>query len=601
VLVLDDIPVIRHNPSIRGLWPPWAAFVPPPGLGVTGRPLLNFSFALSHALSGTDPWGYHLLNLAIHVLAGLALLRVLRRTLRRLGRPDWAGLALSAALLWVLHPLQTSTVTYISERSEAMAALFILLALYGFIRWTEPEPAAPGDARWAWLAVLACLLGVLSKEVAATAPVLVLVYDRSLVAGTFSGALRRHWRLYAGLATSWVVLGLVETGLGERGVGTASGMGWSAYALSECGVILRYLGLAGWPAPLVLDYGPGLAGGGIPALLAVAALGAAALAALLLRPAAGFAACAFFILLAPTSSIVPIPLQPMSENRMYLPLAAVLTLVLAGLSRLAGGRRGTAAMVCVAAMACAAGTFARNADYGDLVGLWRDTVSKRPGNARARTNLGLALLEAGRAAEAATELERAVADSPLLPDAHYNLGVALDRLSRRPDAIAQYQEAVRLKPSSAAAWGNLAIDLAQAGRPEEALPAFAEAARLDPTSAEVRGNLGMALLQAGRPAEASAAFAEAVRLRPESTDLRNRLAIALAEGGRPADAIAELEETLRLDPRDEQTHLNLGNVLANSGRMEEAAREFAEALRLSPSSAEARSRLDAALRALGRE
>jgi len=588
--VFDDNPVIRNNPSITSLWPPWAPFLPPPGLAVTGRPILNFSFALSHALSGTETWGYHALNLAVHVLAGLTLFGVLRRTFALMGKSGPTGLAAAIALVWLLHPIQTSTVTYISQRSEAMMALFVLLTLYCFIR------------EWFWLSVLSCLCGVLTKEVAATAPIIVLLYDRTFVSGTFREAVMRHRRFYLGLASSWLLLALVENGLSERGIGAGAGTGWAAYGLAECRVILDYLRLAAWPHPLVLDYGPGLDPGSAvlaPWFPIILVLGGASILALWRAPAAGFAACSFFLILAPTSSVVPIVLQPMAENRVYLPLAAVLTLAAAGLDNVLGGRRRTLVLLGGAAVLCAGATVSRNRNYGSEVGIWRDTVAKRPENARAHCNLGTVLLQAGNRTEAIGEFEKCLGISPYYADAHFNLGLALDQGGRRGEAIGHYEEAVRLKPGASKPRNNLGIDLVREGRLDEAIASFSEAARLDPAAADARQNLGMALLQAGRSPEAANAFSEAVRLRPRSAELRNLLGIGLAQAGRLPEAIAAFGEALRIDPRSAQTHVNLGSALANAGRMDDAAAEFTAALGIDPSSEDARTRLAMALKVLG--
>jgi hypothetical protein len=128
--VFDDISAIPENASIRTLWPPWGAFSPPSfGTSVSGRPVANFTFAVNHALSGYDPWSYHAVNILIHVLSGLTLYGVIRRTLNRpilqgrFGR-DSAPLALAVALLWSLHPLQTEAVTYVVQRVESLMGRF---------------------------------------------------------------------------------------------------------------------------------------------------------------------------------------------------------------------------------------------------------------------------------------------------------------------------------------------------------------------------------------------------------------------------------------------------------------------------------------------
>src|SRR5580700_10360835 len=187
-LIFDDALSIINNPTIHKLE---SAFSPPPNECVGGRPILNFTFALNYALAGLNVWGYHAFNLLIHALAGLTLFGLLRRTLSRPplnGRFGVAALplALAVAVIWTVHPLQTEAVTYVSQRAESLMGLFYLLTLYGFIRSVESHT----PARWQVFSFLACLLGTMSKEIIVTAPVMVLLYDYTFVAGSFHEAWR---------------------------------------------------------------------------------------------------------------------------------------------------------------------------------------------------------------------------------------------------------------------------------------------------------------------------------------------------------------------------------------------------------------------------
>lgn len=199
--VFDDSVSITLNRTIRHLWPVWEALLPPhrTGLPVEGRPVVNFTLAVNYALGGVTPWGYHALNLAIHILAGLTLFGIARRTLLRpamSGRfgAEATSLALAIALLWTVHPLQTEAVTYVVQRAESLMGLFYLLTMYCFIRGVESR--WPG--RWYALSVAACLLGMGSREVMVSAPLMVLFYDRTFVAGSFPEAWKRRWWLYRG-------------------------------------------------------------------------------------------------------------------------------------------------------------------------------------------------------------------------------------------------------------------------------------------------------------------------------------------------------------------------------------------------------------------
>ena len=335
--VFDDKPAIAANPTIRHLWPLWKAVCPPNrGESVTGRPLLNLSLAVNYAISELDVWSYHATNLAVHLLGSLLLFGILRRTfLLPAMREQWGAvatpLAFVIALFWAIHPLQTESVTYIVQRAESLVGLFYLLTLYCFLRGV-------GSARtvvWHTGAILACLLGMASKEVMVSAPLIVLLYDRTFLAGSFREAWRRRGRFYAALAGTWLLLGWLVISAGGRG-GTAGfgvGISWWAYLCTQFGAIVHYLRLCAWPHPLLLDYGHGTAHGVgeiLPYAIVLGLLGAATVAALCRWPKVGFLGAWFFAILAPTSSVVPVATQTVAEHRMYLPLAAVLTGLVVG-------------------------------------------------------------------------------------------------------------------------------------------------------------------------------------------------------------------------------------------------------------------------------
>ena len=210
--------------------------------------------AVSYALSGDNVWGYHTLNLAVHILAGLTLFGLVRRTLRWPSLRDRFGaaadeLALATAVLWTVHPLQTESVTYIIQRGESIMGLFYLLTVYCFIRGVESERSR----LWYGLSVAACALGMVSKEVMVSAPLMVLLYDRAFVSGSFREAWWQRWPLYLALASTWIPLGFVLVTAGNFANASlnarAIGLKWWQYLATQPGVILYYLRLSVWRAP----------------------------------------------------------------------------------------------------------------------------------------------------------------------------------------------------------------------------------------------------------------------------------------------------------------------------------------------------------------
>jgi tetratricopeptide (TPR) repeat protein len=583
--IFDDLDAIRENATIRSLGT--ALFPPHDGSGVDSRPVVNLSLALNYGFGGLDVRVYHATNLAIHLLAGLALYGIVRRTLARpgwLGEPGATHVGLVSALLWTVHPLQTESVTCVIQRTESLMGLFFLATLYGFVRSLEPA----GRARWQVWSVAACLLGMGTKEVMVSAPLLVLLYDRTFVAGTFHAAWQGRRGYYAALAATWLLLaGLVLSSGGARGgaAGTGTGITPWAYALTQCEALARYLKLAFWPAPLVLDYGTGVAAGlgqVLPQAVLVLALVGGTAWALVRRPAAGFLGAWFLVILAPSSSVLPLVTQTVAEHRVYLSLAAVVVAVVVAAHRWLG--RHVLGSGLLLALVLGGLTVARNRDYRSAVAIWRDTAEKVPGNARAHSNLGQALGLEGRTDEAVAALQEAIRIQSDLPFAHYNLGLELAKQGRDAEAVPEFEAELRRQPDFAPAWCELGLSLYQLGRREDAVSAQEKALALRPGYVDALERLGIALGSLGRLAEALVRYQQAMALAPDRASLRLNAGIALAQQRQLTAAVQQFEAAVQLDPNLAQAHLALAQALAETGRPAEAAthRETAQRLLAPP-------------------
>jgi Flp pilus assembly protein TadD len=600
--VFDDEPSIVANHTIRRLATAWWPPGEDGGITVAGRPVLNFSLGLNYAVSGLDVWSYHALNLLIHLAAGLVLFDLVRRTLLRPGLAPRFGeaateLALVAALLWTLHPLQTESVTYVIQRAESLVGLFYLLTLWSFARSTEPG----AGAGWARGAFACCLLGMASKEVMVSAPLLVALYDRTFVAGSWREVWTRRRGQHLALAATWLVLAsLVLTNLDRGGsAGAALPVGPIDYALTQIYAIVHYLRLTLWPAPLILDYGSALVDGWGPIVwsaLLLIPLGVASLWAGWRGRAAGFYGVFFFAVLAPSSSVVPIN-QALAEHRMYLPLAAVVVVTTTGLYSLLGRR--ALALLAVAAVALGVVTERRNADYATNIRIYEDTVAKRPGNARAMALLADYYRRAGQFEKARDQLVRSLQVEPGVPEVLSNLGHVWLKLGEADKAIDCLRQALVFRPNDHAALNNLAGALAFAGRAPEAMAQLEAALQRQPAAWATRYNLASLQAQDGRLADAAANFEAIVAVRPEDIETRVSYATLLQTQGRQAEALVQLETAVRLQPVNADLHNKLGIVLGRTGRLREALQHFQEALRLDPANDSARQNAALAQRRLG--
>jgi tetratricopeptide (TPR) repeat protein len=430
----------------------------------------------------------------------------------------------------------------------------------------------------------------------ATAPLLVLLYDRTFVAGGFAAAWRERRGFYLSLAATWLLLAWLMLGNNQRDGIVGFGLGVSAweYLLTQCRALTTYLQLSFWPHPLVLDYGaemvrrPGeVWWQGILVLTLLLATGWA----LVRKPVWGFVGAWFFIILAPSSSFVPLTTQPIAEHRMYLPLVAVLVLAVAVIRRLAGPR--TVLVAGLLAVALGAATIRRNGVYRDEERLWTELIAQQPANARAHASLGHFLVRAERWAEAAGRYEQVLRLRPDYADARSDYAGVLGRLGRLPEAIPHYEAAARLKPDDATIRYNLGLALMRAGRLPEARVSLENAVRLPRGRgrADWHATLGNVLLDLNEVPAAAAEFARALEIQPEATEARHNLALALVRLGRPAEAIPHYEAVLRRLPGSAQVHHNLALALAQAGRVPEAIAQEEEALRLNPGLTAAREQL----------
>ena len=649
--IYDDIISILDNPTIRELSALGRVLSPPcDGGTLTSRPLLNLSLAINYCFGRENVWGYHATNLAIHLFNGLLLLGILRRTfqlptLRSRYSQAAGGLALAIAVLWTVHPLHTESVTYIIQRAESLVGLFYLLVLYSVIRGSQSSHAT----WWYLVAVGACFLGAAAKETVVSAPLVVLLFDRTFLEDSLRKILRQRWWLYAGLLVSWGLQVYLQANTGLSVLKEEMGsIGVWAYARSEPGVLLHYLRLSLWPDPLCLSYDWPVAStlGAMPGLLAIGVLGVATVWGLVKGREWAFLAAWFFLILAPTSSIMPLR-QLAFEHRMYLPLAAVLTLVVVSgyaacrsivhrgwiSSRMATIAAAGILMLTTVVMGCL--TSRRNQAYQSMLSIWEDTAQKAPHNAQAHNDLGGALFTLHRVPEAIKCYREAIRLKPDYADSYANLGAALADVGRTPEAIASYQEALRLdekhvhthvglatllsrtagrseeafahfqraleiQPQKAFVWNAYGSALITLGRIPEAIESCQKAVQLEPRAAINHTNLGIALVEAGRTAEAIEHYQQAVQLQPDYADAHNNLANALCKLGRTADALEHYRRAIELYPDDALAHFNWANALVDIGQTSEAIVHYEQALHIQPDSVKVHNNLAGAFLRLGR-
>lgn len=467
--VYDDIPNIIHNQSIKSLAPFWKPFLPDSNAATAGRPLVNWTFALNWALSGGCAWSYHLVNIMVHLAASLTLFGLARRSflmhsLRGRFAPNATGLGLATALIWGVHPLQTHAVTYISQRTESMMSLFFLLTCYCAVRGWQSTSTEKRGKVWHVLAAMCCLAGVGCKEVIVAAPVLVWLYDVVLRGRGWFGSLRESALLYVLLVLSLAPLALlVATGATEETGALNPERSPLQYLLVQAQVLPHYLWLMLWPADAAFDYvwGVPTLREALPGLVASGGLALAAIVGGLRRKVWSYALLWFLLILAPTSSVLPM-MFPAAAYRLYLPLAGPAALVVAlgwELCRRTLPQPGRVAGIALVAVVASlgAGTVLANAAFQDPLVLWQQTTERQPENPRAHHWVGSLLLERGYVEASIPHFQRALAIRPDYARARGALGRALLLTGRHEAAGESLRRALELAPNLVALHRDLAL------------------------------------------------------------------------------------------------------------------------------------------------
>ena len=545
----------------------------PSGSPVAGRPVVRATLAANYRLNALlgvsqrrDPdgpnkaIGYRLVNVLLHLLTGVLLFGVIRRAIRERTIPqEWRDaadpLAAVVCALWLLHPIQTEAINYVVQRTEVLGSLFYVATLYGSLRaWAEGSGG--GRIGWYAAAIVACVLGIASKEIVITAPLAVILYDRAFRLDSWN-AVRAPGNgrgfFYLALAGSCAAT-FAFIAVGARGgtAGFGGRMAWYGYLYSQCWAIAHYLRLVIWPNALAIDYGEKLITGarGIPGAVLLVAFALATLLAWRRLPKFGwfaFLGAEFFLLLAPSSSVVPIWTEVAAERRIYLALATVLVLAVVGaewlrrryVERVSSHTLGLAAGAL--ALVLAATTAARSHTYATSERLWRDAVAKAPDNPRATSNLGyaLSLERPPKFAEAESVFRRAMAQDTTCRFGCAQLASMMAVQGRYAEAAALLERTLRNNPSDARSEGRLALVRMQMGAFDQAIEHLEHVAMTQPNE-HLFVILGVADLAVQHQQDAMEAFRSAALLNPQNAEIQ-RLGTSLFNAGRNPESLPFLK------------------------------------------------------------
>lgn len=544
VLLFDDIHAIVENDLERYL-SVTEAFS-------SRRGIAFLTFAIDKWLYGETAWGLHFTNFCIHLvnsgLVYLAAHTAFRRS--EYSRNRSIGLSVAISSIFLLHPIQTNAVTYVVQRMESLSAMFLLLTLNCWIRWRDSSRVV-----WLVIAICCCLLGMRTKEVMVSAPLLVIWYDFAFLRVHSLKMRGRDLIAYGLLGLSLVANpawqpfwnSLFKPDAIAQSTSTAfivKDVGRWEYMRTQPQVILYYVQQTLWPSDLCLDRGwpveDKIVGIVVPGIL-LSAIFLLTLAAIVQQRRISFLGGLFFLSLAPTSSIIPIQ-DLYFEHRMYMAVISVITLVvlltdwfLRTILNLTAPSRETCStqistcilLAAMGALACT--THARNQVFRSELVMWQDCINKSPNHAR-----------------------------PYYSFAHH---VEKNKIHELSDLATGYAwRAVELRPSEWQNWNMIGLMLKQNGDRERAIASFEHAIELDPSIPLPYLNLGN-LLVGVDDIEAERLFLKVLEISPNHEDANNNYGVMLARRGRNQDAIKYFRQAIEENPQKWDARLNLGDAL----------------------------------------
>ena len=590
--VFDDTSLVLNNQRIQTLKNI------PDILGFKGhfsyRPLRELSYVMDYQITGLNPVGYHLFNLLYHILSSYVvfLIASLLSKDRKVG--------LITALLFVAHPIQTESVTYISGRRDILTSLFYFIGFYSFLRFRESP-----SKRYLLLFFVSYFLSILSKEMGVTLPAVVLVYDflqlypretgperppnlwsRSLTA--LKGIAKRRWAFYltfflmALLFTIYKVL--IRNPSQQEGF---YGGTMASNFLTVFRIWVFYIQLLILPVSQNVAHSFSLSKSllelkTVSSLLILLALFLLLIQGIRRRPLYSFCGFWFFITLLPVSQIFPHH-ELLAEHYLYLPsfgFVLLLGLLCSGMIERARWRPLVYGALAALLLFYSFQTVRRNLDWENGLTLWRDAARKSPDHLRVKMNLANALIQSGEGDQAFEVLKSLIETDPKNFKAYNSLGVLYLERKELDRATEAFQKTLQIRPSYVSAHNNLGKALALKGDVEGAILEFKEAIRVHPWRAEYHFNLAKLYENNERIQEAIEAYEAAVKSDPRFFDTYYHLGILLSKTERFKEAIPVLEKALTIHPDSGKIHFILGVNFLKLRQKEKAIDHFEGALRL---------------------
>jgi tetratricopeptide (TPR) repeat protein len=569
----------------------------------SARPLANVSFALNYYSGGYDVTGYHLTNIIIHVINGILvyfitlftfkqILKIKNITLKGDLEISISLIAFFSACLFVVHPVQVQSVTYIVQRMNSMASLFYFLSLLLFIIGRNIEVKTKRVLFWlgclcSWMLALCC------KQTAATLPLIIFLYEWYFYQDLNKGWLRKNAKYFIGIVLLLSLLSLVYLGgdpfarimadykfreftLGER-------------LLTELRVIVYYIYLYILPLPENLNLLPEFPLSRSlfnPMTTVLSLLGLFGLITTAVYSAKRYRLISLciawiFINLAIESSFIGLEIS--FEHRLYLPLFGFCMLTSYFIFQKSSERLVLySSFTLIIVILLGVGTYNRNKDWQDVVTLWTDVASKSPHSDRAQFNLGKALQNKGLLDDAIISYQKVLSINTLHVGAHNNLGIILVDKGLYADAIEHFNKAIQINPLNADVHTNIGVALENLSQRNEAVKYYLEALKINKNHSKAHYLIGSAYQEQGKSEQARLHYSKTLELEFNQPMAHNNLGVILIEEGDINGAISHFSAAFDMNPEFALALFNLAYAQRIQGYLEEACHNYRKGFKLRP-------------------
>jgi protein O-mannosyl-transferase len=587
---LDDIPNLVENSIIKDvghiglIWTHSGA-----------SPLAYLTFAINFYLGGLEVFGYHFFNLLIHIFASIFVYFLTREIFEtptikasmNQTNPHW--MALGASLIFLIHPVQTQAVTYISQRTTSLATALYLFSVFCYLR-----ARVTGKFIFSLAAFIGTVAAMSTKEIAFTIPFTMLLCEFIFLDLSMKGLRARLLRFIPFLFTLAIVplylfLRLMflgkESGSFNLMLSEMSKISSLDYLRTQFVVIWKYIGLLILPIGQNLDHAhPFVHAWTLSTLVSLTSIVSLFLFAVWLirrQPILGFCILWFFLTLSVESSMIPLR-EAMAEHRLYLPMFGFSLFLSNGSYLLLKETKRWLVFMAVVVIVFSTFTILRNNIWRDEFSMWQDVVSKSPSSARGLTNLALVYQKRGDKEQARNLHEKAIEVNPDYFKSYYNLGALYQEEQNYKKATQYYWETVKRETNYTRAYNDLAVSYGAQGDLSRKIELLTRTLRTNPNDDQVHYNLGFAYQEQMKWKNAARHFEKAIELNSRHTKAYGGLgAVYLAENEYNL-AIKMLRKALELNPQYKLAYKDLAIAFSRQGNHTKAIETLRTGLNMIP-------------------